>query len=147
MLVVTTDGLSGYEIRSVLGEVLGVTACTRNPYVAGFRSLDGGQGAEMAQVLVQSRATAIGQMINAARSRGANAIVSMRFDNRDITGNWVEICAYGTAVIAVPLTEDAKRQDAAYSQLGQAPHQAGYRGPDAPPGASAGPAPMPSATG
>jgi uncharacterized protein YbjQ (UPF0145 family) len=144
VLVVTTDGLSGYEIRSVLGEVLGVTACTRNPYVAGFRSLDGGQGAEMAQVLVQSRATAIGQMINAARSRGANAIVGMRFDNRDITGNWVEICAYGTAVVAVPLTEDAIRQDAAFAQLGQAPHQAGYRGPDAPPGASAGPAPMPS---
>src|SRR3954464_1272463 len=84
VLVVTTDGLSGYEIRSVLGEVLGVTACTRNPYVAGFRSLDGGGGAEMAQVLVQSRATAIGHMINAARSRGANAIVGMRFDNRDI---------------------------------------------------------------
>jgi len=110
VLVVTTDSLPGYEIRNVLGEVLGVTACTRNPYVAGFRTLDGGQGAEMAQVLVQSRAAAIAQMIHAARRRGANAVIGMRFDNRDITGNWVEICAYGTAVVAVPLTDDARRQ-------------------------------------
>jgi uncharacterized protein YbjQ (UPF0145 family) len=36
----------------------------------------------------------------------------MRFDNRDITGNWVEICAYGTAVVAVPVTEEARRRSA-----------------------------------
>jgi uncharacterized protein YbjQ (UPF0145 family) len=112
VLVVTTDGLPGYEIRAVLGEVLGVTACTRNPYAAGFQALDGGQSAAMARVLVQSRAAAIGQMINAARSRGGNAIVGMRFDNRDITGHWVEICAYGTAVIAAPATDEARRRHA-----------------------------------
>jgi uncharacterized protein YbjQ (UPF0145 family) len=113
VLVVTTDSLPGFEIRAVLGEVLGVTACTRNPYVAGFRTLDGGVGAEMAQVLVQSRASAISQMINAARSRGATAVIAMRFDNRDITGNWVELCAYGTAVTAVPVTAEARRQHGA----------------------------------
>lgn len=87
-----------------------MAACTRNPYVVGPRTIDSGQGAEMAQVLVQGRASAITQMINAARRRGATAVVGMRFDNRDITGNWVELCAYGTAVIAVPVTEDARRQ-------------------------------------
>lgn len=111
MLVVTTDSLPGYEIQAILGEVLGVIACTRNPYVAGFRSLDGGESAVMAQILVQNRASAIGQMINAALSRGATAILGMRFDNRDITGNWIEICAYGTAVVAVPVTDTARRQD------------------------------------
>ena len=118
MLVVTTEGLAGYEIQSVLGEVLGVTACTRNPYVAGFRSLDGGQGAEMAQVLVQSRASAITQMIQAAKRRGATAVVGMRFDNRDITGNWVELCAYGTAVIAVPVTDEIRGRHAAAADIG-----------------------------
>ena len=113
MLVVTTDTLPGYELRAVLGEVLGVTACTRNPYVAGFRTLDGGQGTEMAQVLVQSRASAIAQMITAAERRGATAVVGMRFDNRDITGNWVELCAYGTAVIAVSVTDEAHGRHAA----------------------------------
>jgi hypothetical protein len=66
----------------------------------------------MAQVLVQSRASAIAQMISAAKRRGATAIVGMRFDNRDITGNWVELCAYGTAVIAIATTEEALRQQA-----------------------------------
>ncbi len=117
VLVVTTDTLPGYEIRAVLGEVLGVTACTRNPYVAGFRTLDGHQGVEMAQVLVQSRASAIAQMISAGHSRGATAIVGMRFDNRDITGKWVELCAYGTAVVAVPISEEARLQHAAEGQL------------------------------
>jgi uncharacterized protein YbjQ (UPF0145 family) len=116
VLVVTTDSLPGFEIRAVLGEVLGVMACTRNPYVAGFRTLDGGVGAEMAQVLVQSRASAISQMINAARRRGATAVVGMRFDNRDITGNWVELCAYGTAVTAVPVSTEARRQQAATAE-------------------------------
>jgi uncharacterized protein YbjQ (UPF0145 family) len=110
VLVVTTESLPGYEIRAVLGEVLGVTACTRNPYVAGFSRLDGGQGAEMAQVLVQNRASAVAQMVNAARRRGATAVVGMRFDNRDITPSWVELCAYGTAVVALPITEEARRQ-------------------------------------
>jgi uncharacterized protein YbjQ (UPF0145 family) len=67
----------------------------------------------MAQVLVQSRASAISQMVNAARRRGATAVVGMRFDNRDITPNWVELCAYGTAVVAMPVTEEARRQQSA----------------------------------
>jgi uncharacterized protein YbjQ (UPF0145 family) len=113
LLVVTTESLPGFEIRAVLGEVLGVTACTRNPYSAGFHTLDGDQGTEMAQFLVQGRTSAITEMINAAHRRGATAVVGMRFDNRDVTGNWVELCAYGTAVIAVPVTEEAKRQLAA----------------------------------
>jgi len=113
VLVVTTDTLPGYELRAVLGEVLGVTACTRNPYVAGFRTLDGGQNTEMAQLLVQSRVTAIAQMITAAERRGATAVVGMRFDNRDITGNWVELCAYGTAVIAVPVADEVVGRHAA----------------------------------
>jgi uncharacterized protein YbjQ (UPF0145 family) len=112
VLVVTTETLPGFEIRAVLGEVLGVTACTRNPYVAGFRTLDGGQGVGMAQLLVQSRASAVAQMVTAARRRGATAVVGMRFDNRDITPNWVELCAYGTAVVAMPITAEARRQHA-----------------------------------
>jgi uncharacterized protein YbjQ (UPF0145 family) len=118
MLVVTTDSLPGYEIETVLGEVLGVVACSRNPYVAGSGSLDGGESTVMPQVLVQNRASAITQMINAAQTRGANAILGMRFDNRDITGNWIEICAYGTAVVAVPVTDAARRRAEALVEAG-----------------------------
>ena len=125
MLVVTSEGLPGYEIRSVLGEVLGVTAASRNPFAAGLRSPDGGAVAEMSQVLVQTRARAIGQMIHAAQTRGATAIIAMRFDNRDITETWIEVCAYGTAVHAVAISDEAKRQESAVRQAGGMPHHAG----------------------
>jgi uncharacterized protein YbjQ (UPF0145 family) len=127
VLVVTTDTLPGYEIKAILGEVLGVTASSRNPFATGVRATEpGGVTADVASVLVQTRARAIGQMIHAARSRGANAIVGMRFDNRDITTAWVEICAYGTAVVAVPVTEDARVQHAAVVRSGRMPHHEPY---------------------
>src|SRR2546423_14481209 len=37
-----------------------------------------------------------------AREQGATAILAMRFAHRVISSLWVEICAYGTAVVAVP---------------------------------------------
>jgi hypothetical protein len=41
-------------------------------------------------------------MSKMAYARGANAVVCMRFDHRDISASWTEICAYGTAVFVVP---------------------------------------------
>ena len=55
-----------------------------------------------------------------ARNRGANAVVAMRFDTSEMGDTWTEICAYGTAVVAVPVT-DAARETATrlgYSQGG-----------------------------
>jgi uncharacterized protein YbjQ (UPF0145 family) len=47
-------------------------------------------------------------MIEEARSRGGNAIVAMRYDTSEMGDVWTEICAYGTAVVAVPVTDAAK---------------------------------------
>lgn len=112
VLVVTTENLPGYEIRAVLGEVLGVTACSRSPFAAGLASPDGGAGREMAQYLMEVRTRAIAHMTSAAGRRGATAIIGMRFDHRDITNNWIELCAYGTAVLALPVSKEAQSQDA-----------------------------------
>ena len=43
-----------------------------------------------------------------ARQRGGNAIVAMRLDRTEFGDAWTEICAYGTAVQAVPVTDAAK---------------------------------------
>ena len=37
------------------------------------------------------------RMVQEAESRGANAIVAMRFDTGEIGQSYTEICAYGTA--------------------------------------------------
>ncbi len=102
VLVVTTDSIPGYEVRAVIGEVVGVTARTFNPYIEGVKSLNGRLNPQLLRLLAQIRQEAVAHMVAAAERRGANAIVAMRFDNRDVTPPWREVCAYGTAVLVVP---------------------------------------------
>jgi len=120
VLVVTTDEIAGYEITTVLGEVLGVIACSRNPFEAGLASPDGKAKRDIPAILVQTRSRAVANMIHAAEHRGANAVVGMRFDHRDISNHWIELCAYGTAVVAA---SPRARQSAASGQ--GADHRAG----------------------
>jgi hypothetical protein len=86
---------------------------------AGFKSMMGGELKGMTANLVNSRNEVMGRMIDEARNRGANAVVAMRFDTSEMGDTWTEICAYGTAVIAVPVT-DAARETAARLGYGQA---------------------------
>jgi uncharacterized protein YbjQ (UPF0145 family) len=111
MLVVTTNDLPGWEIRQVCGEVFGLTVRSRNAFSqmgAGFKSLVGGELKGMTTNLINSRQEVMGRMLEEARARGGNAVVAMRFDTSEMGETWTEICAYGTAVVAVPLTEEAK---------------------------------------
>jgi uncharacterized protein YbjQ (UPF0145 family) len=104
MLVVTTDELPGHEVRRVLGEVIGATGRLHNAFTEGVRMLErGDRNPRMSQELAKWRAEAVERMIETARQRGANAVVGMRFDHRNITDAWGEICAYGTAVYVVPV--------------------------------------------
>ena len=111
MLIVTTNDLPGWEIQRVCGEVFGLTVRSRNAFSqmgAGFKAMFGGELAGMTKNLADSRNEAMGRLIAEARNRGGNAIVAMRFDTTEIGDVWTEICAYGTAVQAVPITDAAK---------------------------------------
>ncbi|WP_213456189.1 YbjQ family protein [Rhizomonospora bruguierae] len=99
MLVVTTDELPGYLIRRVVGQVIGICARTYNPFTEGVRTLWGDPNPAIAEVLARWRQEAVDNMITGAQKKGANAVVAMRFDHREVTTAWVEICAYGTAVV------------------------------------------------
>jgi uncharacterized protein YbjQ (UPF0145 family) len=104
MLVVTTESIPGYRVHAVIGEVVGITARTFNPYIEGVKSLNGKLNPQLLRLLAQIRQEAVANMVAAAERRGANAILAMRFDNRDVTPPWREICAYGTAVLVVTTT-------------------------------------------
>ncbi|MFL6160235.1 MAG: YbjQ family protein [Marmoricola sp.] len=111
MLVVTTNDLPGWEIRQVCGEVFGLTVRSRNAFSqmgAGFKSLVGGELKGMTTNLITSRNEVMGRMLEEARARGGNAVIAMRFDTSEMGDVWTELCAYGTAVVAVPITEGAK---------------------------------------
>jgi len=115
MLVVTTNDIPGWEIQRVCGEVFGLTVRSRNAFSqigAGLKSLMGGELRGMTENLVNSRNEVMGRMLEAARARGGNAVICMRFDSSEMGDVWTEICAYGTAVVAVPVT-DAARETAA----------------------------------
>ncbi len=111
MLVVTTNDIPGWEIDRVCGEVFGLTVRSRNAFSqmgAGFKSIVGGELKGMTTNLVDSRNEAMERMLEEARARGGNAIVAMRFDTSDLGNTWSEICAYGTAVVARPVTGAAR---------------------------------------
>jgi uncharacterized protein YbjQ (UPF0145 family) len=115
MLVTTTFDLSGWEIQRVCGEVFGLTVRSRNVFSqmgAGLKSMFGGELQGMTRNLADSRNEAMARMLEAARAKGGNAVVGFRFDTTELGDVWTEICAYGTAVVAVPMT-DAARQTAA----------------------------------
>jgi uncharacterized protein YbjQ (UPF0145 family) len=101
MLIATTNEIAGHEIEEVYGEVFGLTVRSRNAFSqigAGFKSMLGGELKGMTQALADSRQQVIDRMVEEAESKGANAIVGMRFDTSEMGDTWTEICAYGTAV-------------------------------------------------
>ena len=121
MLVTTTNEIPGWQIQRVIGEVFGLTVRSRNAFSqmgAGLKSMFGGELQGMTKNLAESRNEVMNRMLEAARARGGNAVICMRFDTSDMADTWTELCAYGTAVVAVPIDEGA-RQTAAELGYGQ----------------------------
>ena len=58
----------------------------------------GGELGGMTKMLAQGRQEAIARLVEEAESKGANAVIAMRFDTSELGSTWTEICAYGTAV-------------------------------------------------
>jgi uncharacterized protein YbjQ (UPF0145 family) len=128
MLCVTMNDIPGWEVQRVCGEVFGVTVRSRNAFSqigAGFKSMVGGELQGMTKNVIDSRNEAMTRLFAEAQARGGNALIAMRFDTTELGNNWTEICAYGTAVVAVPVTEAAKQTalQLGYGQPGGRPAQ------------------------
>ena len=101
IMVVTSNDIPGYEIVEVYGEVFGLIVRSRNLFSnfgAQFRTVFGGEVKGYTKLLSESREHALERLREEAASRGANAVVAMRFDSGDIGGIMNEVAAYGTAV-------------------------------------------------
>lgn len=97
MLVVTTDQITGWDVQRVCGEVFGVVQRPQLPATDGEK------------VLAESRNEAISRMLEHARTKGGNAVVGLRFDGSSLGSEGSDLCAYGTAVVAVPVDEGARQ--------------------------------------
>ncbi|MBA9006854.1 MULTISPECIES: YbjQ family protein [Thermomonospora] len=125
MLIVTTDGLPGYEIRRVLGEVFGVAVQTdqgaaaptgASPSSGTFRVT----GEQPGLGLSQARREAVQRLAEEARRMGATAVVGMTFDNAFVSSGsgrgGHEVCAYGTAVVAEPAAPQPQHPSGGYAK-------------------------------
>jgi uncharacterized protein YbjQ (UPF0145 family) len=101
MIVTTMNDIPGHTVEEVYGEVMGLTVRSRNvgsQIGASLKSIVGGELKGMTKALIDSRRQVMERMIEEAESKGANAVIAMRFDTSEMGTNWTEICAYGTAV-------------------------------------------------
>ena len=101
ILISTMNDLPGYEVVEVHGEVFGLIVRARNVFSnlgAGLRTVFGGEAKGYTSLLSDSRIHAVDRLREAAREKGANAVLAMRFDCNEIADIMSEVAAYGTAV-------------------------------------------------
>ena len=101
MIIVTTETIEGRKIEEVLGLVRGNTIRARNmgrDIMAGLRNIVGGEIKDYTRMLSQARDQALDRMIRDAESKGATAILGVRFTTSQTMAGAAEILAYGTAV-------------------------------------------------
>jgi len=102
MMITTQDQLVDHRIVKTLGLVQGSTIRARhigNDILAGLRNIIGGEVHEYTKMLAESREQALDRMISDAESKGANAVVCMRFTTSTIMSGMAEFLAFGTAVV------------------------------------------------
>ena len=100
MLLVNTDYISGKELET-LGIVKGSIVQTKNfgkDFMAGIKTLVGGEVTEYTDMLNQARQIAIKRMVDEAQSLGADAVVNVRYASSSVMQGAAEVIAYGTAV-------------------------------------------------
>ncbi|HET9744573.1 MAG TPA: YbjQ family protein [Chitinophagaceae bacterium] len=101
-MVTTNIELSGYRIIKNLGIVRGITVRSRSllgNIAGGFQTLIGGRISIYQELCERTREDAFQLMVQQAGERGANAVISMRYDANEVMGGVTEVLAYGTAVV------------------------------------------------
>ena len=101
-MITTQDQLVDHRIVKTLGLVQGSTIRARHigdDILAGLRNIIGGEVHEYTKMLAESREQALDRMISDAESKGANAVVCMRFTTSTIMSGMAEFLAFGTAVV------------------------------------------------
>lgn len=102
MMMSNTETIPGQSIVQMLGVVTGSTVRAKHigkDILAGFKNIVGGELKGYTELLQEARAQALQRLVMEASSRGANAIVNIRFATSAIAGGAAELMAYGTAVV------------------------------------------------
>ncbi len=102
MILTTSSTIEGKQIKRTIGLVKGSTIRARHlgkDIMASLRGVVGGEIGEYTKMMAEAREQAMQRMIEDAESKGANAVVSMRFGTSMVMQNAAEVLAYGTGVV------------------------------------------------
>ena len=100
MLLVNTDYIPGKEIDAI-GMVKGAIVQTKhfgNDFMAGMKTLVGGEITGYTEMLIEARQIATKRMVDEAQALGADAVINIRFGSSAVMQGAAEVIAYGTAV-------------------------------------------------
>lgn len=101
MKISTTENIAGYEIVEVLDMARGNAVRAKHvgvDFVAGLKSIVGGEISGYTKLQAESREHAIDRMIADAEHLGADAVVGVRMTTAMIARGASEMVCYGTAV-------------------------------------------------
>ena len=101
MIIVTTEFVPGKEIKELKGFVRGSTVQSKHigkDLLAGLKTIVGGEIKDYTEMMEEARKIAIARMVEDAKNKGANAVITMRLETSSVMANASEIIAYGTAV-------------------------------------------------
>lgn len=107
MFLSTTDSIPGHRITHVHGVAEGNVVKSKHigrDIAAGLKSIVGGEIRGYSEMMTDARKEAKERMVIEAKSRGANAIVTVRYTTSAISQGMSELLAYGTAVTIEPLS-------------------------------------------
>jgi uncharacterized protein YbjQ (UPF0145 family) len=105
MILTTSDTIPGQVLQETCGLVKGNAVRARHmgkDITAMFKNMVGGELDEYTKLLAESREQALDRMVADAKSKGADAIVTMRFSSSQISAGAAEVLVYGTAVKLAP---------------------------------------------
>ena len=100
MKLLSIEYIPGAEIEA-LGLVKGTIVQTKNvgkDFMAGMKTLVGGEIVGYTQMLEEARQIAVKRMVDEAKARGADAIIGVRYGSSQLMAGAAEVIAYGTAV-------------------------------------------------
>ena len=100
MKLVSIESIPGQNFE-VLGVVKGTVVQSKNfgkDFMAGMKTLVGGEISSYTEMLVEARQIATKRMVDEAEQLGADAIVGVRYASSSVMQGAAEVLAYGTAV-------------------------------------------------
>ena len=101
MIITSTDGIPGKQIKETIGIVKGNTIRAKHigrDIMAGFKQIIGGEIKSYTTMFIEAREQAISRMEEEAKKLNADAIVAVRMATAQIMPGAAEIMCYGTAV-------------------------------------------------